>query len=232
MNVSTSSAPLLDAIATRGLQRGLRLPDAPIAWRLATLCGRLAEISGNHACATLTLVFRLVLEAQRAGEPVAWIGRRDSPFFPPDVADAGVDLEALAVVWMSEARLGARAADHLLRSGAFGLVVLDFGTSGRLQAPMQTRLAGLAKKHDSAMLCLTEKDGQRPSLGSLVSFRAETMRVTQRVDAGNASTERVSFRDRPGPGNRYRCELRVLKDKRRGPGWMHVEVCHGPDGLC
>ena len=30
---------------------------------------------------------------------------------------------------------------------------------------------------------------------------------------------------------RFRCEARILKDKRSGPGWSHVEFFHGPDGL-
>ena len=30
----------------------------------------------------------------------------------------------------------------------------------------------------------------------------------------------------------FTCTARVLKDKRGGPGWQHVEVCRGPDGLC
>ena len=137
----------LDEIVARGLRRGLDAPDVPFAWGLSALCGRLAEISGSHACASLTLVFRLVLEAQRQGEPVAWISRKESVFFPPDVADSGVDLETLAVVWVGAMRLAARAADHLVRSGAFGLVVLDVGANDRMAPPMQSRLAGLAKKH-------------------------------------------------------------------------------------
>jgi recombination protein RecA len=134
-------------------------------------------------------------------------------FYPPDVAEAGVDLGALAVVRAPGTRRAARAADHLLRSGGFGLVVLDVGADDRMPVAFQTRLAGLAKKHDAALLCITEKEDRRPSLGSLVSLRAEAIR-----------TERA--------GDRFRCEVRVLKDKRRGPGWTHVEVCHGPDGLC
>jgi recombination protein RecA len=182
------------------------------AWGLGIFRGRLAEISGSHARASLTLVFRLVLEAQRLAEPTVWIARRESVFYPPDVADAGVDLDSLVVVWAPEIRQAARAADHLLRSGGFGLVVLDVG-GGSLPVAFQTRLAGLAHRHGAALLCITEKDGRQPSLGSLVSLRADAVRVEQ-------------------AGDRFRCEARVLKDKRRGPGWLHVEVCHGPDGLC
>jgi recombination protein RecA len=129
------------------------------------------------------------------------------------VTDNGIDLDALAVVCAPESRLAARAADHLLRSGGFGLVVLDIGADNRMPPALQMRLAGLAKKHGAALLCITEKDSRHPSLGSLVSLRAEAVR-----------TERT--------GDRFRCEVRVLKDKLRGPGWTHVEVCHGPDGLC
>jgi recombination protein RecA len=185
---------------------------APPAWTLDALGGRLVELSGDASGAPLTLVFRLVLEAQRRGEPAAWVGRRDSVFYPPDAADAGVDLAALAVVWTPNTLAAAGAADLLIRSGAFGLVALDLGAAARLPVAFQTRLAGLAKQHDAALVCLTEKDGERPSLGSLVSLRAHAVRV-QRMD------------------ERFRCVARVLKDKRRGPGWQHAEVCRGPDGL-
>jgi recombination protein RecA len=185
----------------------------PAGWSLATFAGRLGEISGTQACSPLTFAFRLVLAAQRAGEPVAWIGGPDSVFFPPDVACAGVDLAALPVVRARDVPSALRAADLLLRSGGFGLVVLDLGTNGSLSFPGQTRLLGLARKHRAAVVCLTEKDGRRPSLGSLVSLRIEAARTARE-------------------GDRYRCEARALKDKRRRPGWSHVEVCRGPDGLC
>jgi recombination protein RecA len=175
--------------------------------------GRLGEISGSHTAASLTFAFQLVLEAQRRGEPAAWVHSVDSTFFPPDVDAAGVDLEALAVIRASDALQAARAAEHLLRSGAFGIVVLDIGKDFRMSIPVQSRLAGLARKHEAALICLTAKDEYRASLGPLVSLRVETRR-------------------RSRAGDRYRCEVHVLKDKRRGPGWTHVESCRGPDGLC
>jgi recombination protein RecA len=187
-------------------------PALPPSWRLSTFCGRLGEISGRHAPAALTLVFRLVLEAQRRGEPVAWIALSGSAFYPPDAAEAGIDLAALAVVWADTPHRSCRAADWLVRSGAFGLVVMDLGERACLPIPVQSRLVGLAGKHDTALVCLTEKDDSRPSIGSLVAVRAEATR-----------RERI--------GDRYRCEARVLKDKRRGPGWKHAEICRGPDGL-
>jgi recombination protein RecA len=213
MKASASTFLDADTLVAPGVRRGLVVPETPVAWRLAAFRGRLTEVSGSHASASLTLVFRLVQEAQRDAEPVVWVGRRESVFYPPDVAAAGIDLGALAVVWAPGTRRAARATDHLLRSGGFGLVVLDVGADPRMPSAFQTRLAGLAKKHGAALLCITEKDRRSPSIGSLVSLRAEAIR-----------TERAR--------DRFRCEVRVLKDKRRGPGWMHAEVCRGPDGLC
>lgn len=187
-------------------------PDPFRAWGFATLAGRLVEVSSDRAGAPLTLAFRIVLDAQRHGEPVAWIGRRECPFFPPDVAEVGVDLAALPVVWAPDPVRAAGAADLLVRSGAFGLVVVDLGAGATLPLHAVSRLAGLAKLHGSAVVCLTEKDDARPSLGGLVSLRAHAARAGREAD-------------------RFRCEARVIKDKRGRPGWCHVEVCRGPDGL-
>lgn len=186
--------------------------EAPAEWRYGTFAGRFCEISGGPNSTALTLVFRLVLDAQKQGEPAAWITSRGSLFYPPDAVDAGVDLASLVVVRAPDGLAAARAAEHLLRSGAFGLVVLDLGPIAYLPLHAQSRLNAQARQHNSAMLCITEKDRRLPSLGSLVSLRAHTARSREQTD-------------------RFRCEARIIKDKRRGPGWGHVEVCRGPDGL-
>lgn len=180
-------------------------------WNIAEISGRLVEISGSGATAALTLAMGLTLEAQREGEPVAWVTTTESSFYPPDAAEGGVDLDALAVIRVPDARTVARAAERLTRSGAFGLVVLDLGTT-EVPTPLQARLAGLAQKHHAALICLTEKEHTTPSLGSLVSLRVQAQR------------RRVSE-------DRFACALSVLKDKRRGPTWSHTEVHHGPAGL-
>jgi recombination protein RecA len=193
---------------------GHRAAPAPPAagWRLASFAGRLAEISGGRASSALTLAFHLAWEAQRQGEPVAWVGRRQRTFFPPDAAEAGVDLGGLVAVWVAGGIDAARAADLLVRSGGFGLVVLDLGGAATLPIAGLARLAGLAQKHHTAVLCLTEKEPGRPSLGPLVSLRAETDRIAQ-------------------PGGRFLCRARIVKDKRHGPGREHAESHRGPDGL-
>jgi recombination protein RecA len=181
-------------------------------WGFADITGRFVEISGTGSTTGLTLAFRLTLEAQRQGEPVAWITPRESSFYPPDAAEGGVDLEALVVVRVPDAKGVPRAADRLVRSGGFGLVVLDLAGAG-IPTPLQARLAGLAQKHHAALVCLTEKAAMAPSLGSLVSLRVHAQR-------------------KPLAEDRFACELAALKDKRRGPTWGYTEVCRGPAGLC
>ena len=196
------------------------------SWRLAALAGRLAELSSREGAAGLTLAFSLVLDAQRAGEPVGWLTADESAFFPPDAARSGVDLDALVVVRLPAAEQLPRAAEHLARSGAFGLLVLDLGEAARVPVPMQMRLLGLAREHESAVLFLTRKRRSDASLGSLVSLRAEARQEPAACpEAAGAGARRFGV-------SVFTCTARVLKDKRGGPGWSHVEVCRGPDGLC
>ena len=197
-----------------GAQRGTE--DAPEPWGLAALRGRLVELSGHGARATLTEAMGLILEAQLAGEPAVWI---QSPahggFYPPDAVESGVDLAALVVVRVPNAAASARAAERLLRSGAFGLVVIDLGLGGEADLSMaqQGRLVTLAQAHDAAVVCLTEKSAETASLGSLVSLRAEAMRL------------------RSSSGPEHEVTIRALKDKRRGPGWSKRGKARGPAGM-
>jgi recombination protein RecA len=221
-----ASSRAADVLASMSLPRGVvrgamalaPLPATPAAvplaprWDLQEIAGRFTELSGLGGSACLTLATSMVLDAQRQAETSAWITTQNSSFYPVDVAAAGVDLEALAVIRVPDASAVARAADKLARSGAFGLLVLDLGANPRVSAALQARLRGLARKHDTAILCITEKASGVSSLGSLVSLRGEAR--IRRLD-----------------DDRFACELRVLKDKQRGPGWMHTEICAGPEGL-
>ncbi len=186
--------------------------EAP-AWSRAELAGRLCELSAGADGALLSAAMGLVTDAQQGGEPVAWVSASHAVFFPPDAAACGVDLAALVVVQVTDGPTAGRAADVLLRSGAFGLVVLDLGTSAAMPTPLQGRLVQLALKHDAAVVCLTAKKPDDASLGSLVSLRGQAVRRRSR------------------DGRRFTCRLTTLKDKRRGPGWTWQEVRHGPDGL-
>jgi hypothetical protein len=72
---------------------------------------------------------------------------------------------------------------------------------------VQGRLVTLAQTHDAAIVCLTEKSAETASLGSLISLRTEATRLRDEV------------------------VLRVIKDKRRGPGAMRTIKRGGPAGL-
>lgn len=200
----------MNFFSAESLKRAVE-PGRP-QWSLAETAGRLAEISGSGATAALAFAFGLVVEAQQQGEPVGWVTPCDRFFYPPDAAQRGADLDALVVVRIPDARAVPRAGEKLLRSGAFGLMVLDIGAAD-IPTALQARLAGLAHQHHSALVCLTEKEGRDPSLGSLISLRVHAQR--RRTAEGQLA-----------------CELKVLKDKRRGPTWRQAEVYHGPAGLC
>ncbi len=201
----------MDIFSAGSLKRVVVESDQPRHWTLTEINGRLVEISGSGIKASLTLAFGLVLEAQQRGELVGWSTPTESSFYPPDAAERGVDLDSLVVIRVPDLYAVPRAGEKLLRSGAFGLVVLDIGTVS-IPMPLQARLASLANRHHAALVCLTEKESREPSLGSLISLRVQAQR------------KRVS-------DERFACELQVLKDKRRGPTWTEKEICYGPTGL-
>lgn len=178
------------------------------AWNLEEVRGRLVQLSGEGV---LTMAVELVVDAQRVGEPAAWVAV-DSDFYPPDVAASGVDLAALVVVRVQDGRSAARAADRLLRSGGFGLVVLDLTTDEDVPLAVQSRLVGLAQRYEAAVVCLTRTLPHAPSLSPLVSLRAH---VRRRWAA-------------PGV---FTCVLEPLRDKRRGTGWTFRRAYAGPVGL-
>lgn len=212
-NVLPSTA-LPQLMSRLGIQPGpAGTPTPSREWTLATLAGRFAELSTSAAGASLTAAVSLVREAQLRAEPSAWVALGGSTFYPPDVAASGVDLDALPVVRVADVRSALRAADHLLRSGSFAVVVVDLGGSHAVRQAAQSRLAGLAKKHRTVLLCLTRKSSESPSIGSLVTIRGET---TVRHDGFD----------------RFAWEIDIVKDKRRGPGWKHSAACRGPEGLC
>lgn len=169
------------------------------------------ELQADGSGASLSLVFELLWEAQRAGEPVAWVAATPTIFSPVDASECGVDLGALAVVRVRSVVSAARSAERLLRSGGFGVVVLDLGPSPQLPVAVVGKLVKLAQHHDAVVIGLT---GARrgASLGAMVSLRMRTSR--ERLEAGT-----------------YRCGIEVLKDKRGGRGWRSESRWTAPPGL-
>jgi hypothetical protein len=161
-------------------------PSAP-SLPLSALMGRLTEVAVGSTGGGHSVAAAWVQTAQREGEPVAWIQWAGGNLYPPDLAASGIRLDALLVVHAGEPvtchdRL--RAAEVLLRSGGFGLVVLDL-TAGQIPAGLawQHRLQAWARQSHSAVLVLrTIRLGQTASLGPLVSLQMVPER--HRMDDG------------------------------------------------
>jgi recombination protein RecA len=208
-----------EEVLKRHLVRAVDLePQSPsqtgsVPWSLGGLAGRVVELSGTAEAPCLSLACSLLRQAQEAGGFAVWVSAREDSFYPPDLAASGVDLRSLPVVRLPDSPSAGRAADWLLRTGAFCLLVLDLGRDLELSVGLQGRLAQLARRQNDTVLILTEKGRATPSLSSLVAVRAEAVRVRR-------------------PEGDYRCGVRFLKHKRRAPGMQPGEVFLGPPGLC
>jgi recombination protein RecA len=209
--------------------RAIALPEIrpqPVPWSLTLTAGRLVEVTGGEDSAAFTMACRLILDAQQEGEQAAWIASAESLFFAPDLHESGIDLDALVVVRVPGAAAGARTADKLIRSGAFGLVVVDAGAAPGIPTPLLARLASLAQRHHAALIFLTQQHRPMPS-----GPAASSSTVGTSSSLGSLISLRVRARRQRIARDRFRCWLEVLKDKRRGPTWGHDEVCRGAPGM-
>lgn len=175
------------------------------------LRGQLTELATDCGQAGVTQAVELIAQAQALGEPVAWVGSARSFFYPPQAQGWGLDWSALALIRLEDGHLAGRAADRLLRSGGFGLVIVDLGGVPSLPAPLLGRLQGLARAHESALVFLTRKSAGAPSLSPLIPFRVQ-------VDWQAADPWRLL------------AHIEVVKDKHRGPGERIEREYDGP--LC
>ncbi len=189
----------------------------PLAVRLQP--GRVVELSGSSASgghARTSTAVAILRRIQREGETAAWIQPTGGALFPPDLHDAGIDLDALVVVHIDNGITGlCKAAELLLRSGAFGLVVVDLIETS-LAAPAAAawlgRMLGLARQHDSHVVLLTDKPTHADSVGTLVGLRIESHR----------------HRD---PQGEFLVEHQVIKNKSGAPFDVARDRYRGPDGL-
>lgn len=175
--------------------------------------GKLVELSGERAVACVSAAVGAVRLAQEEEEPVAWIQPAGGSLYPPDLADCGVDLAALPVVHVPRAagEYGPlKAAELLLRSGAFGLVVLDLrDVRLRRDAAWQGRLLALAREHRTRVVLLGAPAGASRSLGPLVGIRIEPRLL--RVGPGLFVVEHHLVKNKQG------LALEGTAEHRRGP---------------
>jgi hypothetical protein len=157
--------------------------------------GRVAELSEGGYWGALSLTARLMEQAQKRGEQSAWIAAADTIFFPPDLTWRGVDLAALTVIWPHERGSTLQAADWLVRSGAFALVVID-SFEERISDTELGRLGRLAEESYTAMVFLTHKRDDEPSLGTQVSLRVAVRACPEGAVA-------VTLKDKRGARSRF-----------------------------
>lgn len=221
--------------ATRLLPaEGKAKADGP--WSFLDLAGQLIELSEEAPFGAITFTSELILAAQQAGEPVGWISARQSIFYPPDFAENGIDLSAVTIVSVPDEAGALWACDLLLRSGAFGFLIVDIEQGKRWTDAAMARLVHLARRNRTAVLFLTVKDTALASLSSLVTLRGEVLRRGAPPVDGFPS-EVFPSEDRPLRGESgliqsFACEIRTVKDKRRAPGRRLTRVYNGPIGVC
>lgn len=155
-------------------------PSESTAFALAQP-GTLLEISSARATGRCTLATAFVRDAQAEGETTAWIMHDTHGPYAPDLLASGLDPGALLIVRLplAEGPNGlVRAAEILLRSAGFGLVVVDLvsGVPRGLPAAWQGRLSGLAREHRARVVLLSSTPSEGDSLGPLVTSRIEPTR--------------------------------------------------------
>jgi recombination protein RecA len=158
-----------------GLPTGIAALDRALAGGLPK--GRLTEITGPLGSGKTSLVRQIITTANQR---VAYIDAART-LVPRDWAH----VSALWVVRPPEPRRGAWSADVLLRSGAFGLVVLD--GAPLLTRAVTMRLTQLARESDAALLVLGEEH-VLPT-GTAVRLRVNSWRITVEKGGSHETTE-------------------------------------------
>ena len=163
----------------------LRAPERPVAPGVATGLdaldralasgviprGRLTEVVGARGSGRTTLVRRVVERAAAAGLWVAYVDATCT-LAPRDWAEIAARHEGVWVVRPADPARGAWCADVLLRSGAFGLVVLDGAPP--LSRAVAVRLTGLARESEAALVVMGDDErGGGSALGGALRLRVE-----------------------------------------------------------
>lgn len=196
-------------------------------WSFEELGGSLIEIVEGRAPAALSFCSSLISQAQRADVPLAWLTSGESLFFPADMRQNGVDVGALAIVRLGAAAQMLRAADALIRSGAFGLLLVDGGAALDIHPSQQQRLSRMAKKYGVVVVFLRAHLSAR--VAQMGKTRAKTSARSSRY-ALKASLQVEASWERAAQGH-FGCTLRAIKDRRCAPGWRVQEVRRGTPGL-
>ena len=191
--------------------------SAPRRFNLPGLSGMVVEFSGWNQSACISLSIPLIQECQLAGKICAWIVpcsvERASLFFPPDFAESGINCSEIPILWCKNAMDGFGIAEKLLRSGGFGMLVLDLTESRRIRSNTMGRIHNMAQRFGSLVLCLTRKPQGEPSLDPMIFVHVH-------VEARKKNTDV------------YEVMATIQKDKAQAPGKTMSWVYDAPPGLC
>jgi hypothetical protein len=173
--------------------------------------GTIATLEGAPGSGRMAGAARLLATATSGGLG-ALVG---TSAFPPALAAAGVRLERLLVVSAPEPVAAARAADILLRSGVFAVVVIPALPSGRATGSATwTRLASLAHRANAVLIALGVEASNE--LRYFASVRVET------------ALECVRWNGPPGHFGSlagYDVRATIRKHKRAAPGASALISC-------
>lgn len=162
--------------------------------------GTIAVLDGEGSSGRMAVAARLLATAAASGLAAVI---DDGTLYPPGLAAAGVRLERLLVMPARD-RLGAvRAADILLRSHAFTVVLMP---AVSVKAALWARLAGLAH-HAGALLLALGEAGTELAYFSSARVCLQIARVLWTHDFGPFSTL-----------DGYEIQAEVVKNKRAAPG--------------
>jgi hypothetical protein len=125
-----------------------------------------------------------------------------------------------------------RATEILLRSGAFGLVVVDLSQEvPKGELSWQSRLSGLVRMHEARLVLLTGSRSEDPSLGPLVALRvAPEVRLEERAPRPSEPHD-GAFALRTTLSGRAVLAQRVLKAKLGQAAEASPDVRALPEGL-
>lgn len=151
----------------RGWGTGLAALDAALAAQGGVPRGRLTEVLGAPGSGVTTLLRRLVRGALAGG---AWVAVVDATRTLAPRDWAALAPHGLWVVRPDDPARAAWCADVLLRSGAFGLVVLDGAPV--LARAVAMRLLQLARDADAALVC-TGAGTRASDLGGALRLRVQ-----------------------------------------------------------
>jgi recombination protein RecA len=198
--ITAPSAP-----TTRGLPTGIPGLDALLSSG-GLPRGRLTELLGPRGSGTTSVLRDLVAETLARGEWVAyvdagrtlaardWIGTRHSGLGTRHRGsrvpspECRVPADGLWMVRPRNVSSGAWCTDVLLRSGAFGLVILDGAPP--LSRSVAARLVRLARESDAALVVTGEDAMRAAALPAALLLRVERPRRSRRAPPLGAAKTR------------------------------------------